>query len=60
MTLPKDPFMLLSYVNTQLRDHYASLQDMASSLGIPEEEIVLPLKKAGYVYDPELNRFQTV
>ena len=23
--IPKDPIMLLSWINTQLRDHYASL-----------------------------------
>ena len=26
-TLPKDPVMLLSFVNTQLRDHYPSLEE---------------------------------
>ena len=25
MTCPSDPVMLLSYINTQLRDHYESL-----------------------------------
>ena len=57
MALPKDPFMLLSYVNTQLRDNYATLQDLTASLGITEEEILQPLTKAGYHYDDSLNRF---
>lgn len=26
--LPADPIILLSYINTQLRDHYASLDAM--------------------------------
>ena len=29
-TLPKDPVMLLSFVNTQLRDHYPSLEEFAA------------------------------
>ncbi|MBR2765334.1 MAG: DUF4250 domain-containing protein [Blautia sp.] len=57
MTLPKDPFMLLSYINTQLRDNYSTFKDLASSLGISEEEILQPLAKAGYHYDDRLNRF---
>ena len=40
MSLPKDPFMLLSYVNTQLRDNFSSLSELCSSLGVSEEDIV--------------------
>ncbi len=57
MGLPKDPNMLLSYVNTQLRDEYESLSELASSLGIPAEEIKETLGKAGFTYREELNRF---
>ena len=57
MSLPKDPFMLLSYVNTQLRDNYASLRELCGSLGVNEEDIVSALANAGYSYDEGLNRF---
>ena len=57
MSLPKDPFMLLSYVNTQLRDNYSSLSELAASLGVNEEEISRPLADAGFAYNAELNRF---
>ncbi len=57
MSLPKDPFMLLSYVNTQLRDNYASLRELCGSLGVKEEDIVSTLANAGYSYDEGLNRF---
>ena len=40
MTLPKDPFMLLSYINTQLRDNFSSLSELAASLGADEEKII--------------------
>ena len=55
--MPKDPNMLLSYVNTQLRDNYDSLGDLAASSGVSEEEIREKLSSIGYVYDAELNRF---
>ena len=55
--IPKDPFMLLSYVNTQLRDHYSTLEDFAASNGLSAEEITEKLNAAGYRYDAEQNRF---
>ena len=57
MSLPKDPFMLLSYINTQLRDNYSSLSELAASLGENEDEILDSLEKAGFTYNAELNRF---
>ena len=55
--IPKDPVMLLSYVNTQLRDNYSSLNDLAASIGIAENEIIGKLEAIGYRYDPEQNSF---
>ncbi|MBR1470020.1 MAG: DUF4250 domain-containing protein [Lachnospiraceae bacterium] len=55
--MPKDPVMLLSYVNTQLRDNYASLEDLAASNGVSAEEITEKLSAAGFVYMAEQNRF---
>lgn len=55
--LPKDPFMLLSYVNTQLRDNYESLDELCSSLDADKDTILNSLSKAGYTYDEALNRF---
>lgn len=57
MSLPKDPFMLLSYINTQLRDNYGSLTELASSLGEDEEAIKAALENVGFEYNSELNRF---
>lgn len=59
MALPKDPFMLLSYINTQLRDNFSSLSELAKSLGEDEEQIKNTLKGAGFIYDGGLNRFVT-
>ena len=55
--IPKDPNMLLSYINTQLRDHYSSLEELASDLDISADEIRDRLQKAGYEYLEEFNRF---
>jgi hypothetical protein len=53
----KEPFILLSYINTKLRDEYSSLSDLASSTGYDELEIVKILKEIGYFYDEEQNAF---
>lgn len=55
--LPKDPVMLLSYVNTQLRDYYKTLDDLCSSLSINQDELILSLSKIDYIYVPEQNQF---
>jgi len=56
--LPKDPVMLLSYINTQLRDHYASLEELCSALGVEQEPLEAALKMIDYIYDPEKNQFK--
>lgn len=55
--IPKDPMMLLSYVNTQLRDHYPDLQSFCAEEGVPEKEIAEKLRGIDYEYDEKLNRF---
>lgn len=57
MTLPQDPFILLSYVNTQLRDHYSSFADFCDDLDIDPEPLLTKLQNAGFEYDPKQNRF---
>jgi len=55
--IPKDPVMLLSYMNTQLRDYYPSLSECCLSLGIEEKEIIKSLASIDYRYDNEKNQF---
>ena len=55
--IPKDPIMLLSYINTQLRDNYSSLDDLCASLGVSKQEILDKLAMVNYVYDEALNKF---
>ena len=58
MAIPKDPAMLLSYINTQLRDFYPSLDELCSSLMISKEDIIRTLETIDYIYNPETNRFE--
>ncbi len=57
MNLPKDPVMLLSVVNTQLRDRYESLEELAKAYMISEDEIIGKLKTINYEYNKEQNQF---
>lgn len=57
MPIPTDPAILLSYINTQLRDNYPSLEELAKSLSADEEEIKTKLSAIGYEYNSELNKF---
>lgn len=55
--LPKDPAILLSYVNTKLRDFYPTLTEFCKSENVTEEEICTALAKIDYTYSAERNSF---
>ena len=55
--LPEDPMMLLSYVNTQLRDFYPDLAGFCNSQDVSEEDLKNKLKTIDYEYDEKLNKF---
>ena len=57
MKLPQDPIMLLSYINTQLRDFYPSLDELCQSLNVSKEQIVQKLSSIDYKYNKDLNKF---
>ena len=58
MTLPTDPYILLSYINTKLRDEYPSLEALCDNLDIDAEEISQRLSDAGFSYNQEINQFR--
>ena len=58
MNLPKDPFILFSYVNTQLRDTGASLSEFCAANAVSEDALKEQLAAAGFQYDPAQNRFR--
>ncbi|WP_312637060.1 DUF4250 domain-containing protein [Oscillibacter sp.] len=55
--LPKDPFVLLSVVNTKLRDDYADLEDLCAAEDVDRAELVKALEKLGYRYHAQHRRF---
>ena len=55
--LPKDPFMLLSFINTQLRDKFATLEACCDYYGIEVGRLKETLAALDYEYDERLNRF---
>lgn len=57
MNIPNDPVILLSYVNTQLRDTYPSLDEFGKALNVNTDEIKTKLSSIGYEYDGKQNRF---
>ena len=57
MTIPKDPVMLLSYVNTQLRDHYETLEELCGSMDLNQKSLEEKLQAIDYRYDRERNQF---
>lgn len=57
MTLPKDPVMLLSLINTKLRDYNSSLDDFCKENDLNEDEIKEKLEMIDYHYSKERNQF---
>ena len=55
--LPQDPMILLSYVNTKLRDEYSSLDALCDGLDADKEELLRKLEAVNYTYSAEQNRF---
>ncbi len=58
MSLPSDPFILLSVINTKLRDQYTDLDKLCQDLDEDREHLVQALAEAGYAYDPRTNQFK--
>ena len=56
--IPKDPNILYSYINMQLRDGYDSLQDLCNAKNIPIEQVTDILEAAGYSYNESVNQFR--
>lgn len=55
--IPKDPVILLSYVNTLLRDYYNSLDELCTCRGMNKEQLKKSLEQIDYYYDEADNQF---
>lgn len=57
VSIPKDPVILLSYVNTQLRDFYPSLDELCAALLLDRKMLDESLGTIDYIYDDEKNQY---
>lgn len=55
--IPNDPIILLSYINTKLRDFYSSLDELCDDMELQKSEIENKLAAVGYRYQKERNQF---
>ena len=55
--LPNDPMMLISVVNTKLRDFYPSLDHLCEDMQVSKDEIIRKLSTIDYHYNKEQNQF---
>ena len=52
-----DPYLTLSFINTKLRDQYASLDVLCEDLNLNTVEVLKQLKTIDYIYDETKNAF---
>lgn len=57
MKLPNDPAMLVSVLNTKLRDFYPSLDALCDDMETDKTELISKCKMIGYEYNKERNQF---
>lgn len=55
--LPQDPYILLSYINTKLRDDYDSLDRLCVDLDVDRAALEDKLRQAGFEYSEKNNKF---
>ena len=58
MNLPADNFILLSVINTALRDKYSSFEELCEEEGVESPYILSRLAQIGYSYDSDANCFK--
>ncbi len=55
--IPQDPVMLLSFINTKLRDFYPDLDSCCQDLDLSSTDLIERLKAIDYHYNPAINQF---
>lgn len=54
---PKDPMILLSWINTRLRDVYPDLNELCKAENLDRQAIEAALHAVDYEYDPDTRQF---
>ncbi|WP_251859936.1 DUF4250 domain-containing protein [Clostridium sp. Marseille-Q2269] len=55
-----NPYILLSLVNTKLRDEFDNLDDLCSTYDLKKEDIINKMETIEYRYDSEINQFTSI
>lgn len=57
MNIPNDPAILVSFLNTKLRDFYPSLDALCEDLEADKEAVIKKCDTIGYIYSADSNQF---
>ena len=57
MAIPADPMILLSFINTKLRDEYPTLEKLCEALEMDRQQLTKKLETIGFEYHAAQNRF---
>ncbi len=55
--MPKDPMMLMGFINMKLRDFYPDLDALCEDLQIDRKVLEQQLAEVGFEYNPTANKF---
>ena len=58
MNIPKDPMILLSFVNTKLRDEYSTLEEFCKEHDLDVKALKKKLEEIGFQYNAEQKQFK--
>lgn len=56
--LRMDPHLLVGLINTELRNHSESLEDLVKTHNLDPDALVARLANAGYIYQNEQRQFR--
>ncbi len=56
--LNMDPHLLVGLLNTELRNHCDSLEDLVKTHNLPGEDLIRKMAAADYHYQREQNQFR--
>ena len=57
INLQGDPNMILSLINTKLRNDYKTLKELCDDLGLDESIITARMQEIDKIYDEKTNQF---
>ena len=55
--MPKDPMMLMSFINMKLRDFYPTLDALCDDMDVDRQELENKMSEAGLEYNAAANKF---